>query len=114
MSLWGLFLISRVHSSVRSALEKAILSTGMSFPPSTKCSIFQRNVVINKCLLYLLHIPDKAMKHAEDKQCLLESDLKSMRKPAKTSEDRSDALTVGCIAENALFKKSLFLEAFTC
>lgn len=54
------------------------------------------------------------MKHAEDKQCLPESYLKSMRKPAKTSEDRSDALTVGCIAENALFKKSLFLEAFTC
>lgn len=70
--------------------------------------------MINKCFLYLLHIPDKAMKYAEDKQCLPESDLKSTWKPVKASEDRSDTLTVGCIAENTCFKESLFLEAFTC
>lgn len=50
----------------------------------------------------------------EYKQQLPESDLKTEGKPVKASEDRSDVLTVGCLVENTLLKKSLFLEALTC
>lgn len=57
----------------------------------------------------------KAIKYkAEYKQQLPESDLKSKEKPVKASEDRCDVLTVGCLVENTLFKKSVFLEALTC
>ena len=69
----------------------------------------------NKSLPHLLHILDKAMNYkAEYKQRPPESDLKTKGKPVKASEDRSDGLTVGCLVENTLFKKCLFLEALIC
>lgn len=46
----GIFKICRVHSSVRSALEKVVFSIVMRFPLNMECSIFQGSVASNKSL----------------------------------------------------------------